>query len=206
MVHMLLLTRDLGERLRGRHVIWFVYEGNDLDDSMKPEMGGYRVPFVRKNGDGEWSLEGSHVTDQRWRIPSPLHAHEALVELSIPTFHAARAREVTRFLLEEGRKACAAVGARFSVTLVPDMSELSRDRIADALSTRPDADQYDPERPERTMAELCQEVGVEYMSLRASMTPEDYREDDVHWNRRGHVKVARALAEHHASNAGSSGG
>ena len=113
MVHMLLLTRRLADRLRDKHVVWFVYEGNDLDDSLKPEMDGYRVPFVRRNDAGGWAIEDRHLSTDRWRIPSPLLAHEALVEISMPTFLADRVREASRFLIEQGRDTCLQAGARY---------------------------------------------------------------------------------------------
>jgi len=199
MVHMLLLTQILGDRLRDKHVVWLVYEGNDLDDSLKPDMDGYRVPFVRKNGAGEWVLENRHLNNEKWRIPSPLLAHEALIELSLPTFLSKRVREASSYLVTEGRDCCRSVNARFSIALVPDISELSRQRIARALATHPDAQHYDPAVPDRIMAEVCQELGVGYLSLRSHLVSEDYWPNDVHWNRRGHVRVARALAAHHVS-------
>lgn len=199
MVHMLLLTRSMQERLRDKHVVWLVYEGNDLDDSLKPEMDGYRVPFVRRNGGGEWVVEERHVDDRRWRIPSPLHAHEALVEISLPTFHSRRVHEASAYLVEEGRDCCRAVNARFSVALVPDISDLSTWRIKQALATRPDSDLYEPEAPERMLSGVCRELGVDFLSLRDHLGAADYWPADVHWNRSGHARVARALAAHHSS-------
>lgn len=198
MVHMLLLTRRMQQRLRDKHVVWLVYEGNDLDDSLKPEMDGYRVPFVRRN-EKEWLVEDRHVDDRRWRIPSPLLAHEALVEISLPTFHSKRAHEVSAYLVAEGRDCCRAVNARFSVALVPDISDLSEWRIKQALATRPDSHLYEPERPERMLSGVCRELGVDYLSLREHLSAADYWPADVHWNRTGHARVARALAAHHAS-------
>jgi hypothetical protein len=197
MVHMLLLTRRLAARLRDKHVVWLVYEGNDLDDSLKPEMDGYRVPFVRRNGAGEWTIDDSHLSTDRWRIPSPLLAHEALVEISLPTFLADRVRDASRFLVDQGRVACREAGARFSVALVPDLSELSVRRIEGALATRPDARAYDAAAPDKLMRDVCASLDVEYLSLREHLEPADYRPDDVHWNRRGNASVARALAAHH---------
>jgi hypothetical protein len=202
MVHMLLLTRRLADRLQDKHVVWFAYEGNDLDDSLKPEMDGYRVPFVRRNGEGMWAIEDTHMSTDRWRIPSPLLAHEALVEISMPTLLADRVREASRFLVDQGREICRGAGARFSVALVPDLSEVSTRRIAGTLATHPDAGRYDAAAPDRLMQDVCAELGVPYLSLRRHLTAHDYRADDVHWNRRGNARVARALAAHHASTTG----
>src|SRR4030095_4523087 len=67
MVQGALLMEQLGERLRGKLLVWFTFLENDLQDNLAPEMRGYRSPFVRPDrAGGSWEIVDQHVTPKKW--------------------------------------------------------------------------------------------------------------------------------------------
>lgn len=196
MVQMLLLSRRLAARLRGKLVVWLIYPGNDLDDNLRPEMGGYRTPFLRSlDGTGAWAIEEGHVSSARWPFPSRRHAHEALVEICTPSFLSGRVYSACEHLIEQGKEACSAAGARLVVMTVPELSPLSRRRIAATLAERTDNSGYDADLPDKKLTDICDRLGVPFVALKDHLGPDDYREHDIHWNADGHRRVYSVLRE-----------
>jgi len=193
MVQPLLLMRQLKERLRGKTVVWLVYQLNDLADNLRPEMDGYRSPFVRGGEDGTWHLDDAHVGPERWPFPGRIPAHEAYMEICTRPHQAKRAFGAFRFLVEEAEKVLQTVGANLVVVSVPGLSGVTSRRLAKTLSERTDLGAFDPELPDREMTSICAEVGVRFVALTDVLDSADYRRSDVHWNERGHRKVGALL-------------
>ena len=193
MVQPLLLMRQLRERLRGKTVVWLVYQLNDLADNLRPEMDGYRSPFVRGEENGGWRLDDAHVGPERWPFPARVPAHEAYMEICTRSHQAKRAFGAFRFLVEEAQGALQAVDANLVVVSVPGLSGVTSRRVASTLAERMDLGDFDPEVPDREMGAVCAALGVRFVALADVLGPADYRRHDVHWNERGHRKVGALL-------------
>jgi hypothetical protein len=198
MAQELLLLRELGPRLRGKTVAWFVYPGNDLFDNLSPQIDGYRAPFVRRRPeDGAWEIVDRHVSAAPWTASRGRRGRfhlPVLAALHAPTPLAERAQGAAAYLLAEGRHLCETAGARLVVVVIPVPLTLSPRGIALLEQHADPGTRIDPGRPERGLAGSCEVLGVPCLRLSAHLERADYKPVDDHWTPRGHRRVARALA------------
>lgn len=195
MVQTLLWLRALGPRLEGKQVVWLIYPGNDLEDSLRPHVLGNRSPFVRERRDdrGGWEIVTHHLDPTKWPFPNRRPNYETYVEICTPSLLSRRVFAACEYLIEQGRDVCDRVGARLTVMTVPDLSDLVRDQVRGVVSEMLEPETFDPELPDRRIAEICARLDVPFVPLADHLTPGDYQTDDVHWNRRGHQRFARLL-------------
>jgi phosphate/sulfate permease len=202
MVQALLWMKELAPSLRGKLIVWFVYLGNDLRDNLSPELRGYRKPFLREHA-GEWEIVSSHVTPEKWPIivsSRKAHIHMVtLAELCADTFFATRAYRACDFLLRTGRHICAEAGAELMVLSIPDRHQLHPDGHAFLKSLLPEDSKFDPDLPDRRVAEMCQRLGVPFVAGNEFLDVNCYKANDCHWNEVGHRRIATRLAELHSS-------
>lgn len=190
-----LLMERLGEKLRGKMVVWFIYLGNDLDDNMRPNNVEYRMPFVRPANDG-WEIVTEHVTDEPWPFKSHRLNYETWVEICTPSDLSRRALDACSHLLARGDALCRSHGADLAVVTIPDLSGLVLGQIQKVLDGSPDLESaYDPRIPDRHIAATCSVLGCSFVALADRMSNADYREHDVHWSGSGHRKVYRTIEE-----------
>jgi hypothetical protein len=199
MVQGLLLMRRLAPELKGKTVVWLVYLGNDLADNLRPEMDGYRTPFLRQEVDtGRWRIHTDHLGPQPWTFPTRLRAHELFMEIATGAHLGRRAFDAAQHLIGEARDVLDAVGARLVVVSVPDLSRLSQRWMEDAVAARPDLADWDSALPDRELADICHRLAVPFLPLASRLSESDYRDFDVHWNEEGSRKVGAILARLHA--------
>jgi hypothetical protein len=204
MVQGLLWMKELAPALRGKLVVWFVYLGNDLYDNLTPEFRGYRKPFARElRGTDDWEIVSHHVSLERWPIvaaPRQDHFHMVgLAELCSDTFLAQRAYRACEFLIRQAREVCASAGARFVVLSVPDPHQLSASGRAHLRSLLPAFKEFDPDQPDRRIADICRALDVPFVDGKAFLDVACYLANDCHWNELGHRKVAARLTDLYAS-------
>jgi hypothetical protein len=196
MVQPILMMERLAERLRGKLVVLLVYLGNDLDDSLQPSAGKYRAPFAARSAeDGEWQICGEHVSREPWTVSSADLSYEALVEICKPTYRSRRVFEGCEFLIGRARDVCLGAGADLVVMTAPELSPVVQKNIARVLADPRTAAGYDPELPDREMGRICARLSVGFLPLSRNLSSADYLERDVHWNERGHRKVAAVLRD-----------
>ncbi|MGH7504202.1 MAG: hypothetical protein ACRELX_01055, partial [Longimicrobiales bacterium] len=195
MVQSLHWMRRYASRLRGKVVVWLIYPANDLQDNLQPQMEGYRTPFVRATGDGGWQMVTRHVRREPWPFPSRRPGYEMFVDICRPTFLSERAFSACGFLVGRARDSCRGAGAELVVATVPELSPFSLALHARVLAAGNTATGYDPGLPDRRIGELCRGLGVRFLPLAERLRTSDYLEHDVHWNRRGHRRVAAMLRE-----------
>ena len=196
MVHALLLLERLSDRLAGKLVVWMVYYGNDLLENLKPNLGSYRMPFVREAQEGlGWEIVTHHVRPEPWPMPDERAYLKRLAELCCPGYLSRRAYAACEHLIARGHALCARSGVGLVVMGVPDPKQLDRVEIAWLASLVPDAEGFDPARPDRELQAICTRLGVRFVTLRDHLARSDYKDTDCHWNRHGHRRVADLLAE-----------
>ena len=204
MVQALLWMEQLAQMLRGKLVVWFVYLGNDLYDSLSPELRGYRKPFVReRRPPGDWEIVASHITNEKFPIVARArigHIHLAtLAELCADTFLAQRAYGACEYLIRRAQRVCADVGAELVVFTIPDQYQLSPDGHEALKSLKPELEGFDAELPDRRIASICGALDIPFVAAKRFLDLSCYKKNDCHWNELGHRKVAAKLAELHAS-------
>ena len=192
MVHGLLWMRRLGERLRGRHVVWLVYTGNDLTDNLYPDLGTYRMPFVRARADGGWEVVTDHVSPEPWTFGGPPRPNRRLfAELATPGHYSDRVFGAAAHLVAEAARTCAAVDASLAlVTTPPAMLVCDPDGLR-RLGATPE--RVDLDLPDRRLADLARQQGLPFVPLGPQLRPEHYFQDDMHWNAAGHRVAAAAI-------------
>ena len=197
MVQELLLMRQMSSRLRGKLVVWFIFLENDLYGNLMPNLQTYRSPFVRAvNGNGDWELVRDHLTRTNWNHTSGHFYLNALARLCGPTPLSERAYSACKFLIESGSEVCRKEGARLVVMTIPSTKQLSRRGLKTLLSHSSDNGVIDPDFPDRRIGEICRKLGVGFVAGKKNLNAHDYKQvEDIHWNERGHRRVAHILSD-----------
>jgi hypothetical protein len=193
MVQSLWWMDRMGPQLTGKDVVWLIYPANDLEDNLRPQMKAYRTPFVRES-DGGWEIVADHVRQEPWPFPFRRPNTEYFVEICRPSYLSQRAFSACAFLLERAAAVCRSHGARLTVMTIPDLSAMNQ-RIYAALLDGSGIADYDPDLPDRNIGKLAAELGVPFVALADHLEPADYFAEDVHWNARGHQRVAAVLRD-----------
>jgi hypothetical protein len=199
MVQTFLLMQQVAHQLSGKLVIWFIYYGNDLYENLVPYLRHYRMPFVREvDGPETWEIVTHHVSCHRWTLAKTgaeegRKYYEKLTELCTSTFLAQRAYAACAFLIRQGRDLCQASGARLVVIGIPDVTQFSPQGVqylrTFALSGHP----INPDYPDQQIRHICQTLHVPFVTLKDNLTIHDHKQYDVHWNAKGHQRVAKVL-------------
>ncbi len=199
MVPGLLWMERLAAELRGKLVVWFIYYGNDLYENLQPNLGAYRMPFVRSlNGSEEWEIVTQHVSEEPWPFPAPRNYRASLGEICTPSLLSRRVFGACRFLISRGRRVCEEVGAHLVVMGIPPKWQLSAAGRRAWFARVPDPDRVDPERVDRELDGICRTLGVPFVTLTDYLSPADYKKSDSHWNGKGHRRVAELLGRIHS--------
>ncbi len=194
MVQGLLWMRRYAHRLGGKTVVWLVYYGNDLYENLRPNMGRYRMPFVRQDpGSGEWQIEAEHVSADRWRFSNRVRYGHKLAEICTPTVLSDRVFSACDYLVREASTLLDEVGARLVLVGIPTLELLDPESAHVLRRWSPDPDRFDPLLPDRRFRAIAAEAGVEFRSLSGKLDAGDYLPEDVHWTPDGHVRVAQLL-------------
>lgn len=198
MVQPVLWMERLGTGLADKLVVWMVYLGNDLYDSLRPSTDGYRSPAVRLAENGsDPMIVTDHVREGRIGFPRD-RGVDAYIEICSGGPLSNRVFTAAQYLIERGREACRAAGADLVVVSIPELSAAPRAILERRLARDEVTERFDEELPDRRLAAICERVGVGFVPLAEHMGPEHYLEVDWHWNRAGHRRVGRVLADLHA--------
>lgn len=198
MVHGLLWMQRLAPELAGKLVVWFVYYGNDLHENLLPNMGKYRMPYVRQRGeDGGWEVVTDHVSPEPWPFRSPTSYHPIMADFSCPTPFSRRVFSACEYLVSEAHAICERAGAQLAVVGVPDRVQLTRRGRAKLARLAPRGQEFDVHRPDKQLGEICRRLDIPFVPLSAQLTARDYLVHDIHWRRSGHRKVGAVLKRLH---------
>jgi hypothetical protein len=193
MVHGVLVMEQLGPRLAGKLVVWFVFLENDLQDNLAPELRGRRAPFARYVAATGWEIAAGHVTSERWTC-SHLDGKRLFPRFCVPGPLADRAYAACDYLIGRGRAACDTAGAQLVVVTIPYPMQLTADGLATLAVASGQPDAFDPGLPDRRLAECCRRQSVAMIPAAAYVSRADYkRREAIHWNRRGHRRIAHLL-------------
>jgi hypothetical protein len=191
LVQELMLMEQHAELLRGAMVVWFVYHGNDLYENLTPNLGRYRMPFVRQiDDDGDWEIVSEHVSPKRWSLREDRDYYGKLAEICCGTPLSSKAFGAARFLIRRGKRLCEEVDATLVVISLPDVLQLdtSRSHLLAKRASHPES--FDVDRPDKALREICKQEEVRFASIKGFLKPSDYIYSDVHWNARGNRRVA----------------
>jgi len=192
MTQELLLIKEYAHRLSGKLVVWFVYLGNDLYETVTPDMQGYRIPYVRKISDGSWTIESRHLSPRPWSCsPKRRRYLQLMAELCHPGPLADRVYSAAEYVIREGCNICREAGAELVVMTIPDQTQLSRAGIR-MLASKSNPD-FDVRFPDRRLADICTRLGVKFVAGMDHLQIADYKRGNVHWNEHGHHTVNRLL-------------
>lgn len=194
MVQSLWWMERTGPQLAGKNVVWLLYPANDLEDNLRPQMKGYRTPFVRESDTGGWEIVTEHVRREPWAFPLRRPNTEYFIEICRPSYLSQRVFSACAFLLERAAAVCQKHGARLTVMTIPDLSAMNQ-RIYAGLLEDSGIEDYDPDLPDRRIGQLAERLAVPFLALKDHLEPEDYLTEDVHWNARGHRHVAAVLRD-----------
>lgn len=195
MVQEIIWMEKLSEYLVGKLVVWFIYYGNDLYENLQPNLGHYRMPFVRNvNGVQDWEVVTSHVSSEKWPSFSRRKYYDKLAEICSPTYFSERAFSACEYLIRRGRDICSNAGAELVIMTIADISQISHSQIERLAKLAPDPKTFDPDIPDNKIEEICRGLDVKFIALKDHLKEEDYMELDVHWNKKGHKKVADLLS------------
>lgn len=194
MVQCLLWMERFARQLSGKLVIWFIYYGNDLYENLQPNLGHYRMPFMREvNGTGNWEIVTAHVNSGQWPFSWDRRYYHKLAEICSPTFLSQRAFSACAYLIGKGSSICEAVNARLVVMTIPETTQLTPRGLAFLKSLAPDGQSFDPDTPDKKIGEICAGLNIPFVALKNHLGAAHYKATDPHWNERGHRRVAQLL-------------
>jgi hypothetical protein len=198
MVNGVLLMEQLGHRLTGKTLLWMVYLGNDLYDNLRPNLGSWRVPYVRQRG-GSWQIAVDHLGTDRWPFDEPGVSYRSeLARLCTGGAESQRAFDAAGYLIGRAHRLSERVGARLCIMTVPKRSQIDPSYRPELRSFSPAPERFDARRPDIALGERCATDGIAFVPLIDHLTPEHYQPTDrLHWNRAGHVKVGDLVALAH---------
>ena len=205
MVHEVLWMGRLARRLRGKTVAWLIYWGNDLSDNLRPNLGSYRMPFVRGRPGGPWEIVTDHVSDEPWTLQSrPRDNDKLVVEYCTPSWEGERVFSAADFLIGEAARICGDAGACLAVVTIPLTT-----RVKDPASLRrlsATSEQVDLALPDRRLEESCTRRAIPFIALAPRLRPRHYWHEDMHWNAAGHRLAAEVVADIHRRHGARAGG
>jgi hypothetical protein len=184
----------LRERIAGKQVIWFVYLGNDLYDSLRPNYFRWRQPFVRER-EGDWEIVTDHVRPEPWPFYDDEHELDTLARICTDGHESRRALSAADHLVGRARQLCQAIGSPLTVVTVPRRAQIDPERLPDLRRRSPDTSAFDERLPDRRLAESCRAMDVPFVPLADHLSPRHYQIRDIHWNAAGHERVGQVLAE-----------
>jgi hypothetical protein len=193
MVQELIWLRRLANRLAGKLVVWFVYQGNDLYENLQPNVMQYRAPYLLDRTGG-WSIEHGHVSRDPWPFERSFRDYDRLLaEICTPGALADRAYAASSYLVQQAAECCEDVEASLVVVSIPAPIQVRDPSALEKLSPRPEI--FDAALPDRRLQEACRGNGLPFVALRGTLTGRDFHRVDVHLSPRGHAKVGKVLAQ-----------
>jgi hypothetical protein len=200
MVHSVLLMEQFGRRLAGKLVVWFVCLENDLQDNLLPNMRRYRAPFVRRSRSGEWEIVSRHVSRDAWECSDWRTIQRTLPNLCAPGALADRTFSAADYLIGRAASCCHGAGARLVLIAIPDRIQLTHEGSATLSRLSGNPELTDPRLPDRRIEESCERNGVIFVSGMDHLSAHDYKRlEGLHWNARGHRRIAKLLGRLHTS-------
>ena len=195
MVHGVRLMEQLGSRMRGKLVVWLVFLENDLQDNLCPELRGYRMPFAATDGQGRWRIVDEHVSAKPWNC-SLLDYRRLFPRFCAPGPMADRAYAACEYLIGRAVAVCDAAGATLVMVTIPHVAQLTAKGVAELAARSGNPAACDPGLPDRRLAAICEQAGISLVPAASVLTSADYKaREGVHWNRRGHRRMAELLRE-----------
>jgi hypothetical protein len=198
MVHSVLLMEELGHRLAGKTLLWLIYLGNDLYDNLRPNLGSWRVPYVRRRG-GSWQIAVDHLGTDGWPFDKPGVSYRyELARLCTGGAESQRAFDAAGYLIGRAHGLSERVGAKLCIMTVPKRSQIDPSYRPELRSLSPAPDRFDARRPDIALGERCATDGIPFVPLFDHLTPAHYQPTDrLHWNRAGHATVGGLVARAH---------
>ncbi|HEX7797938.1 MAG TPA: hypothetical protein VF456_26430 [Vicinamibacterales bacterium] len=199
LVQELIWMRRLSARLSGKLIVWFIFLGNDIFESLQPCMEGYRTPFVRKNKrSGEWEIVTNHVDASPW--PSGFRYYESIFMEQFASMFTAgpaadRLFDACQYLFSEAHRTIDGAGGRLVILSVParrQLSEAGRDQIKTYLHNPVS---FDADLPDKRLQSICRKLGIPFVAGQKYLDLDDYLEHDAHWNTKGHRRIANLLGQ-----------
>jgi len=196
MVQSVLLMEQFAERLTGKLVVWFVCLENDLEDNLSPAMGVYRVPFVRPSRRrGAWEIAQEHVGPAPWRC-AVFSGTRLFPYLCVPGPVADRSYAGCDYLISRASAACNRLGAHLVLVTIPDPSQLTVEGLAKLAAISGHPDTFDPDLPDKRIAESCARYGVAIIAGKDHLSASDYKRlERLHWNPRGHRRMSEVIGQ-----------
>jgi hypothetical protein len=197
LVQELIWMRRLSGRLAGKLIVWFIFLGNDIFESLQPCMEGYRTPFVRKNNlSGEWEIVTNHVDPSPW--PSGFRYYESIfmeqfASMFTPGPAADRLFDACHYLFSEAHHTIDAAGGRLVILSVPSRRQLSDAGWNQIKTYLHNPASFDPDLPDKRLQSICRKLGIPFVAGKEHLDLDDYLENDAHWNTKGHRRIANLL-------------
>jgi len=195
LVQELLLMEQMSSQLKGKLVVWFIFLENDLYGNLMPNLQTYQSPFIRRvNGNGEWELVNDHLNGKDWHHTSGHFYYDALASFCAPTLLSERAYSACEYLIRAGGDVCRRAGAELAVLTIPSTKQLNEKGLKALLSYGAVDGSIDPDYPDKQIRRICRKCGVSFVAGKKYLNRGHYKKfESVHWNERGHRRVARLL-------------
>jgi hypothetical protein len=109
---------------------------------------------------------------------------------------AERAYSACDYLIGRAAEACRTADAQLVIVTIPTLAELTSEGRAKLAGSSGAPERFDIELPERRVAESCRKHGLPLIAGSRHFSPRDYKaREGIHWNDRGHRRMARLLEQ-----------
>jgi hypothetical protein len=202
-VHYLLLLRRLNDQIRGKIIVWFIYTGNDLRESIRPSSYGYHFPFVFRDSEkADWKIKTDHINSKKLPFnfeKSYKTSMPELADLFSQNYFSDYAYGALEYLLKEAKKYCDGYGAKFVVVPLPIhwLFDGNYNYKIKRFASKPDS--FSVKYPEDRVKSICKNNGINFKPSFDYFTREDFLPNDLHWSKSGNKKAAIIIEEIFAS-------
>jgi hypothetical protein len=171
-----------------------VFLENDLQDNLSPEMRGYRAPFVRFDRAAEtWEIVDRHIGPRAW-TSSYLDGRRLFPRFCVPGPLGDRAYSACDYVIGRAADSCRRAGVDLVLVTIPHPMQLTVEGVATLAERSGNPQLCDVDLPDRRIAESCHHHGVPLIKGKRFLIRSDYKyREGIHWNRRGHRRMASVL-------------
>ena len=199
----LILLKNLGNEIKGKLVIWFIFTGNDYREAIRPTSYGRHSPFVfYDNTTKSYKIRPENINPRK--LPFNFEkgystSMPELADLYYKNYFSDYAFGAFEYLAEEAKKHCEIHGATFAITTIPLWWVHDEKAVRKVKRYCSNEEKFSPSYPDQKSEEICKSYDISFCSGAHFYQRADFLPNDFHWSRLGNKTAAKIIDKLHIS-------